>query len=195
MAKKQDFSAAVQTKLASLRVGNSYNVGAVNKSATSIAGRTATLDVDIHATAVAAVYVSHPATIGGHGDTSGAEKLVNSLGKHTRAKALVSWFHVHSDIVLTFDKKADCFKAKLAAKDDRRSDADLQALVAKAVNEPFWNKPEQADRDFDTQSLAKAVAALIKRAEADLTKLDDDGLSALADLKVLNQKLPVLTKA
>jgi hypothetical protein len=159
------------------------SIGLASKSIASIKGRGAALDIDIHATAVAAIYTSMD-----HKDANTACLLLNAMPKGSRAKTLALWFMHYSNIVVT--AKDGVFSAKMMKEDhaDYKASPDVVAALAK----PFWSVEEKVDAAaFDTQAFAKAVAALIKRAGNDNANLDSAGKAALADLRVLAVKVPV----
>lgn len=181
------FGTLVTAKLATLMVGNAYDSDKIGASCRSIAGRGATLDVDIHATAVAAIAVSVD-----HGDTGCAERLTNAMPKGSRVKTLVQWFAHHSNIALTFDKASASYKAKMVKKDH----ADYKKVInlVKAEANPFWVVPEITKPGaFDDIMFAAAVAQLIKRASNENALLSEAGKAALADLRVVAVKVTPVT--
>jgi hypothetical protein len=186
MTKTVEFNAAVAAKLATLREGNMYDKDKVGSLIKSIAGRSKTLDIDIHAAAIGAL---HTAAI--HGDTSIAERITNALGKAARAKTLAAWFAHYSNVRLTFDKKLGHFTGKLCVADERMDEVALMDKAALALTRPFWDVEEKVQAGaFDDASFAKAVQALIKRAAHENAKLSPEARDALADLRVLAVKLP-----
>ncbi|WP_221795906.1 hypothetical protein [Aquisediminimonas sediminicola] len=185
---KLTFKQSVSAKLLTLQTDGKYVVSKSVALSKSIGTRAGNLDIDMHANGIAAIHTSVQ-----NGDTSSAKALVNNLGKHTRAKALVAWFETHSNIRLVFDKKLDIYNAKLCPADDRLED---QAILDGLLScEPFWSVPEVAKKDFDDVALALAVARLIKQASDTTAHLSDASKAALADLKVLAVKVPVPVKA
>lgn len=186
MATKPDFSALVVTKLATMLDGNDYSADKINASSKSIQGRGAKLDVDIHATAIAAIHRSVD-----HKDATCAERLVNSMPKGSRVKTLVQWFAHHTNIVLTFDAKAQAYRGKMLKMDAPEFKPVVAILAAQAA--PFWTAAEKVEQGaFDDLKFANAVAMLIKRATHANAALSETAMGALADLKVINAKLPVL---
>ena len=181
---KPSFSALVAVKLSSLMDGNAYSGDLIDKVSKSIKGRGVTLDVDMHAAAVAAIHVSMVDR-----DAGPAGRLINSLPKGTRAKALAEWFAAFSNVVLTYDKKAGIYlpkMVKLGHADEKVADP------VKAQSVPFWTPAETVKAGaFDDVMFAKAVASLIKRATHENAVLSPAAMAALLDLKVAAVKMPV----
>lgn len=68
-----------------------------------------------------------------HGDSRGAVELLNALPNGQRVKALAHWYNVMSNgaMTLSFDKKADSWKAKLR---EGRSAEDFNVVDAEAIH-------------------------------------------------------------
>jgi hypothetical protein len=181
----KDFNTLATEKLATFKAGNGVDLDLVNASIKSIGVRGRNLDVDIHATAVAAIAISMA-----HGDTGAASRLANAMPKGSRVKTLVKWFAHYSNIILTFDTKEQVWTGKM-----RKRDADdyvQSPSTEKALATPFWTEAEQVKAGpFNDLAFANAVAALIKRAEAETAVLSPEAKAALADLKVAAVKLPI----
>ncbi|AXN53723.1 hypothetical protein SPS_12 [Sphingomonas phage Scott] len=165
-------------------------VADVTKLAKSIKGRAENLDVDMHAAGIGALFCAMT-----HKDTSATVAVINSLGKHTRAKAFAEWVERFSNIVLVLDKKTDLWAGKMLPAADRRDDPALAKLLEAATAEPFWTPAEKSSRDF---SLHAALAMLLKKAEGERTKgnLSDDDRVALVELAAIADKVkPVAAPA
>lgn len=133
---------------------------AIQKAITSIAGRSAKLDRDIHIAAVSVI--KHTAQ---HNDPDTTNKLVDALGKSARKQALVAW-------LLNYGAMSQDEAGKLVYNVKRREAVLSDENIAAAEAEPFWEfAPEKAYVQFDLQ---KALAALMKKAEAALTKDEQD---------------------
>lgn len=182
MAKKT-FEQRVSAVLNGLRDNGTYSVAKVIKLGGSIGTRAANLDVDMHSAGVAALGCAMD-----HNDTTAAVKIINSLGRHTRAKAFATWCEKYSDITLNLNKKTGLWTGKLLAKEDRRDAQKLAELLAEALADPFWSPPEKSSRDF---SLALALAHLLKRAETAKAKgtLSGDDLVALVDIQEVAERV------
>jgi len=158
-------------------------VSAVTTLAKSIATRAGNLDVDMHAAGLGALHCALA-----HRDTSATAAVINSLGKHTRAKAFAEWIETHSNIVLVLDKKTGLWAGKFVDAADRHSDETLADLLIKAGAEPFWVVPEKSARDFN---LHAAIAMLIRKAETEQKKggLSEAERIAVQDLNALAEKV------
>lgn len=186
MAKaSKDFAALVNAKLATLRDGNVVSNDKHKALTRSIAGRSATLDVDIHSAAVAALHIMIQ-----HGDASGVERCMMAVGKAVRAKTLAGWFERYSNAVLTFHKKDERWAAKLRPVDDRMDHDALEDVASKALTDPFWTKPEKGERNFfDDTAMLKAVQAIIEKAGKETAQLSPEAQARILDLKVVVAKL------
>lgn len=136
----------------------------ITKAITSIKGRGAKLDADIHR---AAVSILNHATE--HGDTTLADNLVHAMPKGARKLALVEWMLAFGQIA-KLDKEAD--KDAIAAgrlfKLDRTRKLDIEGAIAT----PWTDfKPEAAVLDaFDVQAaVASVMGRLTKAAAAGMT--------------------------
>lgn len=172
------FEQRVSAKLATLKT-----VAAVTKLAGSIKTRADNLDVDMHSAGVGALFCAMTFK-----DTSATAAVINSLGKHTRAKAFAEWVEKHSNVLLVLDKKTGLWAGKMVPADERHDDETLAALLVDAQAQPFWTPEEKSSRDF---SLHAALAMLLKKAETAKTKgaLSDNDKVALAELSAIAEKV------
>jgi len=172
------FEQSVSAKLATLKT-----VAAVTKLASSIKTRAGNLDIDMHSAGVGALFCAMT-----FNDTSATAAVINSLGKHTRAKAFATWVERFSNIVLVIDKKTGLWAGKMVPAADRKDADALAALLVEAQAEPFWTPEEKSSRDF---SLHAALAMLLKKAESAKGKgaLSDDDKVALAELAAIADKV------
>ncbi len=169
--------------LETLKDGNDYCPKLIGRSINAIVGAGKKLDARIHATACAILSRANE-----HNDGSRINCLVNAMPKSARRKALVAWFHHYSNFRLVEGKDGLFPPAKMIGKDSKMFRAELPLG---SFENPFWSVPEK-DTDpkaFDSKAFAHAVAALIKRAQAETASLDDAGKDALADLLVIKTKL------
>lgn len=167
----------------SAKVATLTTVAAVTKLAGSIKTRADNMDVDMHSAGLGALFCAMTFK-----DTSAVAAVINSLGKHTRAKAFAEWVEKFSNIVLVLDRKTGLWAGKMLPAEDRRDDAALAAAIVVATTEPFWSPPEKSSRDF---SLHAALAMLLKKAEMQKAKgtLSDDDKLALIDLAAIADKV------
>lgn len=133
---------------------------AIVKAITSIKGRAAKLDRDLHIAAVSCI--KHTAQ---HNDPDTTNLLLDALGKSQRKQALIAW-------ILNYGAMAQDEAGKLVynvkKRDEVLSDANLQAAEA----EPFWDfMPEKPYVQFD---LAKALESLLHKAEKALEAGEQD---------------------
>lgn len=178
--------------LTALNDGNAVSAKFVDGAITRIGTAGKKLDNLIHGTAVACIYLSMPHKDGGHNCAARALKLLQSMPKGSRAKALVAWFHAYSNIRFVKDSKTGALKAGVLKPDNKQY---KPADPITAMDKPFWSVEEKDvdPSEFTTDNIAKAIAALIKKAKADNAKLDAVGIAALADLEGLATK--IATKA
>lgn len=158
-------------------------VAAVTALAKSISIRAANLDVDMHAAGIGALHCALA-----HRDTSATAAVLNSLGKHTRAKAFAEWVEKYSNIVLVLDKKTGLWAGKFRDAAERMTDEELAVAMAAATDAPFWIVPEKSARDF---SLHAALVMLLKKAETEQKKggLSEAERMAVQDINVLAEKV------
>jgi hypothetical protein len=99
-----------------------------------------------------------------HGDTTGFVALLNALPNGQRVKALAYWAKHYSTgkLILTFDKKAKAWVAKLS-KD--RSDSDFKVTEAMATT--------FADLTEEVEPKSMTIAMLIKRLETASTNSEN----------------------
>jgi hypothetical protein len=173
------FEQRVSAKLATLST-----VADVTKLAKSIAGRADNLDVDMHAAGCGALMCA----IEHGGNTSAAVAVINSLGKHTRAKAFGTWIEDHSNILLTLDKKTGLWTGKIVDAADRKDQDTLRELAVKAQAAPFWSVEEKSATDF---SLHAAIRALLKKGETAQKKgiMSEADRLALQDLNGIAERI------
>ena len=132
----------------------------IEKSLKSLFARGAKLDRDIHVVGVSVL--SHASE---HGDTTLADKLVQSMPKGSRKLALVEWMLAYGQMA-KLDTKAD--KDAIAGgrlfKLDRTRKLDLEGAAAESWTE---FKPEAAVLDaFDVQAAVHSVMARLTKASA-----------------------------
>lgn len=157
----------------------------IGKAITSIAGRSAKLDADIHRTAVSVII--HSAK---HNDPDVAKRLVAALGKSARKQALIAWIVNYGAFAL--DDMGELVYVK-----ERAAQVTSEENVHAAIAEPFWDfaGPEQQYKQFD---LAAAINALLKKAEKALTtEAQDTSLVQPDKLAMLRSIVaePVVTTA
>jgi len=162
-------------------------VAAVTKLAKSISGRADNLDVDMHAAGIGALFCAMT-----YNDTSATAAVINSLGKHTRAKAFAEWVERFSNIILVLDKKTGLWAGKMLPAEDRKSADELAKALEAATAEPFWTPAEKSSRDF---SLHAAIAALLKKAQTEQTKgaLSEADRLAVQDLVGIADRIKPVT--
>ena len=132
----------------------------INKAITSIHGRGAKLDGDIHRTGVSVL--AHASE---HGDTTLADKLVHAMPKGGRKLALVEWMLAHGQLA-KLDPKAD--KDAIAEgrlfKLDRSRKYDEEGAIATPWTE---FKPEaNVLTAFDVQAAVQSVLKRMQKAAA-----------------------------
>jgi hypothetical protein len=178
------FNERVSSVLSGLMVSGKHDVAAVTKLAKSIGVRADNLDVDMHAAGVAALGCA----LDHAGNTSAVVAVINSLGKHTRAKAFAEWVEKHSNVLLTLDKKTGLWTGKIVDVAERHTNETLADLLIKAGAEPFWIVPEKSARDF---SLHAALVMLLKKAETEQKKggLSEAERLAVQDINALAEKV------
>lgn len=132
------------------------------KLITSIKGRSAKLDNDIHQAACSAL-AHHVA----HGDVTLINRLSMALPKSARRNALFAWaLHFDGKLAMNTDKATKAESPLMHAKGDGTADIDA------AIEMPFWEfAPEPAYVQFD---LNAAIAALLKKAEGALASEKQD---------------------
>ncbi|BAN92312.1 hypothetical protein X534_gp01 [Ralstonia phage RSB3] len=132
----------------------------LTKLIVSIGKRAAKLDQEIHLAAVSVIV--HTAK---HNDPDISTKLVDAMGKTMRKQALIQWMLAYGAFKL--DEKG------ALVYDVKRKEAVLaDENIAAAEAEPFWDyTPEPKYVQFD---LAKALAALMKKAEKALSSPEQD---------------------
>lgn len=165
-------------------------IDAVKKLAKSIATRADNLDVDMHAAGLGGLKCAMTFR-----DTSAVAAVINSLGKHTRAKAFAEWVEKYSNVMLVLDKKTGQWAGKMVPEGDlRRSDEELAKLLEAAIDDPFWTPAEKSSRDF---SLHVALAMLLKKAETAKGKgiLSADDAVAIAEIAAIAEKVKPVEKA
>lgn len=115
----------------------------------SIAKRGVKLDEDIHLAACSALYHAEQ-----HGDTTLATKLIESMPKSGRAKALVHWFVTFGMLAWKKDNAFGLDKGKSKVWD-----------VESAIAKPFWELlPEPEVKELTIEALVKMVKGRIERA-------------------------------
>jgi hypothetical protein len=177
-----------------LHDGNSISPKGVDASIRYVASTGAKLDGTIHGTAVACIHLSMPHKDNGHNCANRAAALVNAMPKSSRRKALIAWFTAFSNIRFVADPSNKAVLKGHVLPPSSKMYAD--ARPDDAYVKPFWTVEEKGTdaSEFNALSLAKAVAALIKRASNENAKLDSSALDVLADLKGLSARLPSLEK-
>lgn len=183
---KTDFTARVTAKLAGLTVGNAICGTLTGKLIANIQTRGATMDVDMHSAAVAALTLSSL-----HRDANAAALLLNAMPKGSRAATLALWFETFGNIVVTAPSKdKPTYRCKMKLEKDC-----VPVDLDKAQATPFWTKQETVSGAFDDAAFSKALASLIKRAESDKASLSPATAKALATLKVAKVELPEVANA
>lgn len=184
---KLDRTAAAQV-LASCMEGNTYSPKAIASNIKWIGQTGPKLDATIHASAIACIAVSLPHNEGGHSCFHSAVALVQTLkdlNKSARTKALIAWFHAHSNLRLRIEKDGKVTGGILPQKSKLfRAGIDPMA----AWDKPFW-VVEEKDTDPREFSIGLALANLLKRAEKAIAEMSDEEKAALADLKATFDKL------
>lgn len=136
----------------------------INKAIASIQSRGSKLDKSIHVAGVS--ILAHASE---HGDTTLADKLVQSMPKGARKLALVEWMLAFGQLA-KLDKEAD--KDAIAAGRLFKLDKSRKLDVQGAIDTPWTEfKPEAAVLDaFDVQAaVASVMGRLTKAAAAGLT--------------------------
>lgn len=174
----KSFNERVAEKIAGLRT-----VDDVKVLAKSIATRADNLDVDMHSAGCGALYCAMT-----YRDTSAAVAVINSLGRHTRAKAFAEWVEKYSNVMLVLDKKTGLWAGKLVPADMRLDDDKLAAELEVAKGDPFWTPAEKSSRDF---SLHASLAILLKKGEQARSKgaMSPEEAVALAELAAIAEKV------
>jgi hypothetical protein len=146
----------------------------IEKSLKSLHARGAKLDRDIHVVGVSVL--SHASE---HGDTTLADKLVNSLPKGSRKLALVEWMLAFGQVAkLDKANDKDAIAAGRLFKLDRTRTLNLEEAAATSWTE---FKPEAAPLDaFDAQAAVQSVLAR-------LTKAGEKGLPVTHRAEALKQ--------
>lgn len=173
---KSDVLGMASAKLETLIEGNGYSAGKVGALSKSLAKRGKAYDADIHAAAVAAIYISMPLADGGTLNGEPARQLIASIGKSSRAMTLKDWFAAFSNIRLTL--KDGAWTVKMLGPD---KEGYKPAQPVKAFDKPFWSVEEQT-RGAQAFDFAGAMARLLARAAND-EKLSEDDKSKAALLK------------
>ena len=133
MAKKKKFVAMDKEKL--------------NALINSIASRGKKLDNDIHRAGVNVIY-----HIDQHGDITIAEKLIESMPKSSRRKALILWLIDNSKLAYSEDEKKYVY--------DKTKKTNLE----RAIETPFWEYTQEV-KPISPVDLEKRIESLIKQAE------------------------------
>lgn len=182
-----------QAVLSSMMSGNLYDPNKVDTNVTYIGTAGRKLDGTIHGTAVACLYLSMPHADGGHNCAIRAVRLANAMPKGSRVKALVAWLSAYSNIRLRYDTKSGRYVGGVLKPTDKTYRAVTKTMLADAMAKPFWSVEEKVTlpSEFTDSSLAKAVANLIAKAQADNASLSILGKAALADLEAVAKTLPV----
>lgn len=133
----------------------------IAKAITSIAGRGAKLDKDIHVAGVSVL--AHASE---HGDTTLCDKLVQAMPKGGRKLALVEWMLAYGQIAKLDPKQdKDAIAAGRLFKLDRERKFDQEGAVATSWVE---FKPEAAVHTaFDAQAAVLSVLARLNKAAKD----------------------------
>lgn len=185
----KDFVAVCKGKLNSMMVGSHYAAAKVLKTCESIKRRRDNMDADIHAAAVAAIYLSmHKSEYdGGSSNGEPARQLMNALPRSARAKTLADWFEANSNIVLTFDKRAGEYKVKMTP----RNSPDYKVPTPeKAFDKPFWSVKEKTNgpRAFVlVDSMAKIANAIKGHDEGKVLMTPEDYEAAKMLIKFANE--------
>lgn len=176
----KDIMAIAKGKLAGMKVGSHYAAAKVNAVSASIKRRRDNMDADIHAAAVASIYLSMPKAEGGDCNGEPARQLMNAIPRGIRAKTLTDWFEANSNIRLSFDKKAGEYKVKMVAPSDPEY---RKATPDRAFDRPFWTAKEKTDgaKVFLVQNAMANMVAAVKRYE--------DGKGGMSDTDYANAKL------
>jgi len=144
----------------------------INKAITSIVARSTKLDGDIHATAIQTMMHAEK-----HGDCTLASRLVNTLGKSIRSKALIHWFETFSP--LRRSRKSGEFELV-------KNKAKRTWHCAKAFDIPFYdlsNEKEPVKVSYDSvKKLIESIAKRVDKAE-DEGRIDGDVTKIKALLK------------
>ena len=138
----------------------------------SIASRGKRLDNDIHKAGVNCIY-----HIDQHGDITLAEKLIESMPKSSRKKALVLWFIDNSKLSYNEDEKKYVY------------DKTKKTFLERAIEKPFWDHSQEV-KPVSPIDLDKRLENLIKQAEKALedeqakskSNVDLDKLQKLKEL-------------
>lgn len=138
------------------------NAAATDKLITSIKGRAAKLDNDIHQAACSAL-ANHIKD----GDITLINRLANALPKSARRNALYAWaLHFDGKLQMNTDKATKSENPLVHLKGDGKGD------IEGAMEMPFWEfAPEAEYQQFD---LNAAFAALLKKAESALKSAKQD---------------------
>jgi hypothetical protein len=133
-------------------------VAEINKAISSIKGRGAKLDGDIHRAGVSVL--AHATK---HGDTTLADNLVHAMPKGGRKLALVEWILAFGQVA-KLDPKAD--KAAIAEGRLFKLDRERKYDEAGAIGTPWTEfKPEAAVHTaFDVQAAVQSVLRRMKSA-------------------------------
>lgn len=128
----------------------------IDAAISSIAKRSATLDADIHATALQCLLHAQPQPAG-HGDPRKADALYKALGKAHRAEALKVWFSTFSPIVWNGDKQVGMNKVGAKA----FVPFDIEAAEAN----PFWTPKETVTKPLTLAALKAMIAQMEKKVD------------------------------
>ena len=138
----------------------------------SIASRGKRLDNDIHRAGINCIY-----HIDQHGDITLAEKLIESMPKSSRKKALVLWFMDNSKLSYNEEEKKYVY------------DKSKKTSLERAIEKPFWDHSQEV-KPISPVDLDKRLESLIKQAEKALedeqakakSNVDLDKLQKLKEL-------------
>lgn len=169
------FNDKITARLATLVTGNGYDMGKVNALSKSIKGRGASLDVDMHTAAVAALALSDA-----HRDANSMSLLLNAMPMGSRRETLAVWAATFGNIIVT-KNKAKAFVCKMQKVEDC-----LPVDLVKAKATPFWSPAEKVDVGaFSDADACKQLAAFVKRARSDKADLSPTMLELVTKLNVM----------
>ena len=166
-----DYNAVMSTMLK----GNGFNAGLIGKSIALLSSATAKVDARAHATAMAVLYCSLPAEMGGSRDCSKAVALVEALGKGGRANAMIAWFHAHSNVRF-IAKKGQPLAVKMVSEKTPKLYRELTpADVENARLSPYWVKPavEGTAKFVTDETFITRLSSLIAACEKEGAELSN----------------------
>lgn len=172
--------------LNSFRKSNNMS-GAISDQIKWIKSTGAKLDAVIHASAVGCIYMSMPLDEGGFLNADMAARLLNSMPKGSRVKALAAWFEAFSNVFPKRDKNGEWACGLIKPTDKRYKAADPTTAFAK----PFYSV-EEKNTDPKAFILGEQLARLIKLASKPETMADmsEDERAFLAELTAVAAKAP-----